>query len=361
MKKISVTLAILLASSGLTFAQTTETTDKEYPVRAVQVSFIPPLSTNGIESGKYINRLSFNALGGVARGLDGAEFSGLFAVERSNVRGAQFAGITNVVGGSVKGLQYGGIANVVGQEVTGVQFAGHVNVVGKSIDGAQFAGIANVAGGALEGAQFAGIVNVATEVDGAQFSGIVNVSKGNVKGAQVGLINLAGHVDGVQVGFINFAKDGYRRVEIWASDVLYGNIAFKMGGNRKFYNIFTAGTALPTENNTRWGFGYGLGTNFFLGKKSQLSIEGISYHIQESNDTWDEFNQLNQFRTSFIFPLKNKFALTVTPTFNIQVSQFKTAEGTIGTEWVSYNVYNKLVNGKTRVMMWPGLNVGIQF
>lgn len=69
MKKEFITLITVLVISTLSFAQNTEATDKEYPVQAVQVSLIPPLSTNGIQSGRYINRLSFNVLGGVSRGL----------------------------------------------------------------------------------------------------------------------------------------------------------------------------------------------------------------------------------------------------------------------------------------------------
>ena len=134
-----------------------------------------------------------------------------------------------------------------------------------------------------------------------------------------------------------------------------------MGGNRKFYNIFAAGATLPDTKDTRWGFGYGLGTNFDLSKKSQFSVEAIAYKIVEGRNSWNAVNQLSQLRASFIFPIKNRFALTVTPTFNVQVSDLKAADGTIGTEWSNYNVYNKLVNNRTRVMMWPGLNVGIQF
>ncbi|GAB3166191.1 LA_2272 family surface repeat-containing protein [Telluribacter humicola] len=345
MKTSIIALTLASAISINSFAQSDATPEKELSTRLAQVSFVPPLSTNGIYSTRYINNFSLNMLGGAAGGLNGAEFSGLFAIETDNVRGAQFAGIFNAVRGSFKGAQFGGIVNVAGKEVNGAQFGGIANITGKELDGAQFAGIANVA----------------TSVEGAQVAGIVNVAAGNVKGAQIGLINLANHVDGVQIGLINVAKDGYRRVELWGSDVLYGNVALKMGGNRKFYNIFAAGATLPETKNTRWGYGYGIGTNFFIGKKSQLSIEGMSYQIHEHRTSWNALNQLNQLRASFILPLKNNFALTVTPTFNVQVTQLRTNDGTIGTEWVSYNVYNKLFNNKTRVMMWPGLNVGIQF
>lgn len=376
MKKVLFILALSTAASTSSYAQEEGPAEPELTYRAVQVSFVPPLSTNGLQSTRYVNGFSLNILGGISGGLRGVELSSLFAVETGAVRGTQLAGLFNAVGGPVKGTQFGGIANLVRQEVTGaqfggivnvaqaldgVQFAGIANVAAQRVDGAQLAGIANVATQHLDGAQLAGIVNIAEAVEGTQVAGIVNVSAGNVKGAQIGLINVAGHVDGVQLGLINLAKDGYRRVELWGGEVLYGNVAYKMGGNRKFYSLFAVGATLPDSKNTRWGLGYGLGTNLDLGKKNQLSLEVLSYQIHEQKTSWKETNQLNQFRPSFIFPFHNQVALTLTPTFNVQVSQLKTADGTIGTEWVGWSVYNKLINGRTRVMMWPGLNVGIQF
>ena len=52
-----------------------------YPKRIAQIGFVPPISTNGLESGKVSNRLSLNAIGSYAAALDGAEFSGIFSVE----------------------------------------------------------------------------------------------------------------------------------------------------------------------------------------------------------------------------------------------------------------------------------------
>ena len=41
-----------------------DTADESYPVRPVQLSFITPLGTNGLESSKVINRLSINLFAG---------------------------------------------------------------------------------------------------------------------------------------------------------------------------------------------------------------------------------------------------------------------------------------------------------
>ncbi len=361
MKILQLCLACLILTSSQSFAQYYDDEPAEEQIVAFQASIIPPLSTNGSRSYRYTNRLSLNLFAGLAGGLRGTEISGIASIELHDVHGFQYAGITNVVGENVRGAQFAGILNAVGKEVRGAQFGGIANAAGGRVTGAQFAGIVNVAGGALEGAQFGGIANVARSVDGVQVAGIVNVSGGNVKGAQIGLVNLAKHVDGVQIGLLNFAPDGYRRLEVWASDVLHGNVAYKMGGNRKFYNIFALGGSLPSAKEARWGYGYGLGTNFHMGKKSQISIEGIAYQVNEAGTYWDELNLLNQLRVSFIFPLKNRFAFTITPTFNVQVSQLQDAEGNIGTKWVNWNVYDEAVGDYTRVRMWPGVNVGFQF
>ncbi|WP_234735924.1 hypothetical protein [Tellurirhabdus bombi] len=383
MKRILYILGISFLYSVTSLAQSTSPETKQelnaarqdrYPKRFVQVGFIYPLSTNGLENNKVSNNLSFNLLGGYSAALDGAEFGGLVNLEKDYVHGVQFAGILNAVGAEVDGAQFAGIANVVGGPVFGPQFAGVANVVGKTVIGPQFAGITNVAGenttGAqvagianvveknTKGVQIAGITNIAESVDGAQIAGILNVAE-RVKGVQIGLINIAKKVDGTQIGLLSLSQDGYKRFEIWGSDVLHGNVGFKMGGNKKFYNIFTVGATWPTDNKNRWGYGYGLGTNQPLGKRNQISIEAIAYQIHEQGTSWDYLNMLNQARVSFIFPLVNRFALTVTPTFNVQVTTLKTGEG-IGTSWVKYDVYDQTF-GNTRVRMWPGLNVGLQF
>ncbi|GAB3926810.1 hypothetical protein [Larkinella terrae] len=393
MKKVGLLAASLICFATHAFSQHTDSLRNElnqnrqnrYPIRPAQLGFVPPLSTNGIDNVLFSNRFSLNILGGYAAALDGVEFSGLFSLEKDYAKGAQFSGILNGVRNEVDGAQFGGIANIAGGPLYGVQFGGTVNIVGKNVKGAQFAGVANVSGGQLTGAQFggvanvtkgnvkgaqvAGVANLAESVDGLQIAGVVNVAK-RVKGTQIGLINVADNVDGAQIGFLNLSKNGYHRFEVWAGDALHANIGFKMGGNRKFYNIFAVGAAYPKNNNVRWnsvrwGYGYGIGTNQFIGKRNQISIEAMSYQIQEEGNHWDELNLLNQARVSFIFPLHNRLALTVTPTFNVQVTQMKTSEG-IGTEWVKWEVYDKTFarrwsDEQTRVRMWPGLNVGIQF
>ncbi|WP_460672569.1 hypothetical protein [Larkinella ripae] len=377
MKKLLLFTAILFWSSSSAFSQDTdslrshlnESRQGRYVKRPAQIGIIPPLSTNGMGNAIVSNRFSLNVFGGYAAALDGVEFSGWFSLEKDYAKGAQFSGILNGVRNEVDGVQFAGITNIVGGPLYGAQFGGITNVVGKTVKGAQLAGITNIAGGQVKGAQVAGIANVAESVEGVQIAGIANVAK-RVKGTQIGLINIAENVEGAQIGLISLSKNGYHRVEVWAGDALHANIGYKMGGNRKFYNIFAAGAAWPKGNNVRWdnlrwGYGYGIGANQYIGKRNQISIEAIAYQIQEEGNYWDELNMLNQARVSFIFPLHNRLALTVTPTFNVQVTEFETGEG-VGTEWVKWSVYDKTFarrwdDEQVRVRMWPGLNIGIQF
>lgn len=377
MKKLLVLAVTVFGFASSAFSQDTdslrdqlnEARQGRYAKRPAQIGVIPPLSTNGISNSIVSNVFSLNIFGGYAAALDGVEFSGLFSLEKDYAKGAQFSGILNGVRNEVDGAQFAGITNIVGGLLYGAQFGGIVNVVGGHVKGAQFGGIANLARKDVKGAQIAGIANVAESVEGIQIAGIANVAK-RVKGTQIGLINIAENVDGVQIGLVNLSKNGYHRVEVWGGEALHANVGYKMGGNRKFYNVFALGAAWPSSGSSRlesvrWGYGYGIGTNHFIGKRNQISIEALAYQIQEEGNYWEDLNMLNQIRASFIFPLHNRIALTVTPTFNVQVSKTETGDR-VGAEWVKWSVYDQTFarrwdDDQLRVRMWPGLNVGIQF
>ncbi|HEX8531983.1 MAG TPA: hypothetical protein VF646_18240, partial [Cytophagales bacterium] len=265
-----------------------------YETRPIQISFVTPLGTNGLESGRIVNHASFNLLAGYAAGLDGAEFAGFANVEKDFVRGVQFAGFANVVGGDVTAGQFAGFANVNGGVARGAQFAGFLNLTGDSVLAALFAGFANIANGSAKGAQFAGFTNITKgsalgpqgagfanivkgSVGGPQFAGFLNTATGNVHGAQfagfanvagrdvrgaqvagfvnvarkvrgvqIGVVNVADSVDGVQLGLFNFARHGYRRLELWGNEVMYANVAFKMG-SQHFHNIFAVSGSVDDE------------------------------------------------------------------------------------------------------------------
>ena len=255
MKKIFTIILIFGFISG-GFAQDRE--EKEYDYPPFQVTFFPPLGTNGINCGNAVNKLSFNILAGYSAGLEGFELGCFLNGERDFVHGIQIAGFSNLVGGNVfgvqvagfananlgkaygtqvsgfanlsgemKGVQVGGFANLslgkaLGTQVAGFanvsigslkgfQVAGHGNLAVGNVEGLQISGFANIATGKVKGGQISGFANLATaNVKGSQISGYANISIGDVKGVQVsGFGNLAtGDVKGIQVsGFANYAKD----------------------------------------------------------------------------------------------------------------------------------------------------------
>lgn len=399
------------------------TTQTEYIKRPFQVSFVAPLSSNGIEAGRVVNIVSLNIISGYAAGLEGAEFAGILNVEKDYVKGAQFAGFGNLVKKDVTGAQFAGFFNINGGTIHGGQFAGFINVAAKAREAAQFAGFANITGSEVKGAQFAGFVNLSKGITGPQAAGFINLADGNLKGgqaagfanintgstvgpqfagflnysgrsaksaqfagfsnitngehtgvqisgflnfahrlkgAQIGFINIADTVDGVQIGFLSIARKGYRKFEIWGSEALTANAAFKMG-SRQFYNIFAVG-AQTFGDEFRWGWGYGFGSEMRLGQRLAFNIDAIAYHINE-NEVWtDDLNLLNVLRANLGVRIAGNTYLFGGPTFSVMVSDHAAGDtGKLGSgiapSWTSYDKTHR----DTNVKMWPGFNAGIRF
>ncbi len=92
-------LLITIMAVGTGAAQTQDQDDREYR-SAVQVTFFPPLGTNGLHSARYTNRFSLNILAGTSANEQAFAFAGLSNVIFDNASGFQFAGLTNYTGGS---------------------------------------------------------------------------------------------------------------------------------------------------------------------------------------------------------------------------------------------------------------------
>jgi hypothetical protein len=369
----------------------TQSETDDYIYRPFQLSFVQPLSTNGTNGGKYINHVSINVLSGYAGGVDGAEFGGVVNMDKGDVKGAQFSGFLNLVGGTVTGAQFAGFANVVKQPVNGAQFAGFTNITqGGVSNGGQFAGFANIAKGSVSAAQAAGFLNVAQgDVQGFQAAGFANLVKGDVRasqmagfintarnvnglqvagfmniarkisGVQLGVINVADSVDGVQIGLLNFVKHGYYRLEVWGSETMYANAAFKMG-SRYFHNIFAFGFR-PESGRNYLAYGYGFGSELAASRNVSLNLDLIAWHVNVDKPWTDELNLLNQFRAMVGFRLAGRTQLFLGPTFNVYVSNvYDPEKGRYGIPLTPWKVYDH-TSGRTNVVMWPGFNAGIRF
>ncbi|MBC7919697.1 MAG: secretin and TonB N-terminal domain-containing protein [Ferruginibacter sp.] len=379
----------------------------DYPEKDWQVTFVSPVGTNGKEFLKTVNHLSFNVLAGASAGLEGVEVGGLLNAEndyvdgvqvsgfgnlvRNEVTGVQAAGFANVNGGYTRGVQAAGFANVVLDSAQSVQVAGFANVVAGNqraaqvagfsnvtngdAGSAQVAGFANVANGHVRGGQVAGFLNVTTgNVTGGQVAGFANVTAGDVqgvqvsgffnharrvRGSQIGFINVADSVTGVSIGFLNFVRRGYHRLEIWGSEALFVNAAFKTGTPR-FYNILALGMQ-PRQDRVRWGVGYGIGTEQRLSRGLTLNLDAVAYQINENQWWTNRLNLLNQVKLTLGARLTNRTRVLLGPTFNAQVSRLFDAENNrYGTDLAPWYFYDR-TNGQTNVRMWIGFHAGFRF
>jgi len=202
--KINTLKIIILAIGLLTgiasvYAQTNDSTKV---TREVQVTFVHPLGSNGIDAPKVINNFSFNLLYGVSGGVQGAEIGGLINIGFGDVKGFQLAGLGNSATGSMDGFQAAGLYNFVQTQSNGAQFAGIANINLENTKGAYFGGITNIIKENSAGAYFAGIATITNEnSNGAYFSGLTNITNGNSRSAQVsglGNVNL-GSMNGAQI------------------------------------------------------------------------------------------------------------------------------------------------------------------
>jgi hypothetical protein len=391
----------------------------------VQVSFIPPMSTNGADNKNKVNELSFNILAGYSGGLNGFEAGGIANVENGNVKGVQVSGFANIVHGNLEGVQAAGFVNAQKGAFEAVQLAGFMNFAGSDssngfqaagfgnlhqgdlfggqaagfinvnngyligpqvsgflnvakgpVSGAQVAGFMNQNHGNISGVQAAGFLNISRnvlgsqvagfmnvskkEVRGAQISGFMNVAK-NVKGPQIGIINFADSVNGPQIGLLSFSRKGYRRLEVFGAERIQANAAFRMG-TRSFHNIFLFGIN-PMENNSRWSYGYGFGTEFDLGKKTQMNLDLVCNQIIENERlSTQNLNLLNQLKLHFGWHPGKRTTFFAGPTLNVAVSRVKDKEtGVIGTDIIPDWAFFKETNGPTRLAIWAGFNAGLRF
>lgn len=355
--------------------------EKDYLYRPFQVTFVSPLGTNGQDCGRTVNVFSINVLGGYAAGLDGMELGGIANIEKDYVHGVQMAGVANVVNGKTTGLQLSGFTNVCGDTVKALQAAGFCNVVNGSFTGLQSAGFCNVDKGSVKGFQGAGFLNVCQDsLVGIQVAGFANINNGDVTGIQgAGFLNTAKKLKGVQFGVINIAdtvesgipigllsivrKGGYRRFEIYGTESIYGNVAFKIGV-KSFYNIFQAGASV-SGNNLRATTGYGLGSEVSLGKRAMVNFENVTMHVWEAEKINPELNLLNRFSTTFGVRLGQKnTTLFAGPSLNVAISsQYLQGKTEPGSDIAPYTFYDHTFKGSKDVnlKMWVGFNAGIRF
>lgn len=389
--------------------------NKTYDRHAWQVSFVTPLGSNGLRSGRSVNDVSLNLLAGYSAGVRRVEVGGLANVVRDTMQGVQLAGLLNVTGTEVQGLQAAGLLNVTGGSARGAQAAGLVNLVRDDARGLQVAGLVNIVGGAarsrrndgrpaqarrllglprllatdsmaqhlaapsamslpgplvqaaglvnltgtdIRGLQTAPLLNSARRVTGVQI-GLINVAK-HVKGVQFGLINIADSVDGATLGLINVVRHGYLHSEVWTSETLPLNAALKLGV-RRYYTIWSAATQ-PFGNRVHWATGFGVGTASRQHGRFSWNMDVLGWYLLKQPGTEGTLLSYNQLRPSLVWQIEPEghLGLVFSPTLNLALYE-NDGEGTKSDFGKNQLLLLDTKSGKTVVRMWPGVQVGLRF
>ena len=377
--------------------------------RTAQLSFVPFVGTNHKMSGHVINDYSLNILGGYALGTGKLEVGGVFNLVRGDMRGVQIAGVLNGVGGEMSGIQFAGVFNGNQGSSRGAQFAGVLNVNAGESRAVQFAGVGNISPAPQKSPQFAGVFNIAAkeggplqlggvfnlaagdmkgfqgagvfnltgkamkgtqvagvfnfagkELTGAQVAGVFNYASG-VRGTQIGLINISDSTRGVPVGFMSLVWKGYHKIEISADEIFYNNISFRTGV-RQFYNIFSAGAKPSTykENDTRWTFGYGIGTAPRLSRKIFLNLDLTSNQIVNGNSL-ESVNLLNKLYLGIDYQAFRKVSLTFGTTLNGYITENTADAAALFTDYQPNIFYRRNIGSDHNMKMWVGGKVGLRF
>ena len=357
--------------------------DIYYATRPFQMTFVPPLGTNGIKSSMYINKLSINILAGYNGGVDGFEAGSLLNIVEDSVRGVQISGFGNIVGGPAEGVQTAGFINYVDGYAKAVQVAGFTNL-SAGLKGIQASGFANIAdeveglqvSGFLNGAddfdgvqvagflngtenftgiQVAGFLNGVTDFEGIQVAGFLNVAS-SVKGMQIaGFMNICDTIDGIPIALLSIVKNGgYRRFEFWGNETFFMNTSFKIGV-KQFYTIFSLGYK-PVISDFNTSIGVGAGTNIDLGSSSTVDIDANCYYINKYFWEYNEYNMINSLKISFNYKIAEHFSIFAGPAVNLLISDYADSADDIAPAW-AFKI-NKI---KQTTRGWFGFNVGMGF
>lgn len=383
----SLLIGLLIICSGFQgFAQEEE---KEMRKSMFHLSFITPMGTNGLDSWNTTNVVSVNIFAGFSGGLQGIEMAGFANGLKGDMEGIQIAGFCNNTFGEAEGLEIAGFYNYNHKNVKGMQIAGFTNLALGDVEGAQISGFANhsqgssttqIAGfsntsmGDKGGMQIAGFANFGRgEGIGGQVAGFANVNTGYIKGIQVaGFVNYAKKITGVQVAPFNIAdtlengiavgvwsivKNGYKAIQIGGNESLYGEISFK-SGVRRFYNIISVGASMQ-NNQIKWGWGYGVGTIMGISNRLDLSLEAMTYHLNE--DSWwsNNSNLLNRLNLTASYQITDTFSVYAGPAWNVWVTDTRSSSPAMEPTFNDWTVFERTYDN-SKVSMYPGLNMGVR-
>lgn len=290
--------------------------------RFFQFGLFPPISSNGISSGKTVNSVSINLLGGYSAGT--------------------------------RAFELGGVWNASMEYTKGLQIAGLLNYSANSCNSVQISGFGNIASSGKSPLQLSGLFNAAGHVNGLQLSALVNVAK-TVNGVQFGLINYMEDGDsGVSIGLINIARHGGKyEFEVSFSDAINTLLSFRLGTDQ-FYTIFSGGAncfSSPVE----YAVGLGFGTSIGWKKRWSNQIEIQAFSIsQDRKFTNTSVNSIIQLRLPVCKEFARHFKLFAGPAVNLALQG--TAAPSLA-PWTTWSAQWKDMKAEG----WIGLTAGLRF
>lgn len=323
----------------------------QHEERFAHVGFVPALSSNGLHSGKYENKLSVHVLVGHSAALSGFEASGIGNIETDYVKGVQMAGVFCVAKNDVSGVQASGFGNY-GGNVSGVQAAGVVNVA-QNVSGVQASGFGNFAK-EVNGVQAAGVGNIAKNVKGVQAAGLFNVAK-RLDGWQIGLLNFTDTVvSGGGIGLLSYSRKSPKRVQLWSNQSINFNLGIRFTYG-KMYSIAAVGINMLSGENARYAIGYGFGSKLKQTGRATVNSDLMYFRVLEDNLEALEGAGLAQWRLNVHLHSKSRADFVFGPAL-----YFFHSDEYSGASLSSLTVLkNRHKDNYQRV--WLGLNVGLEF
>jgi hypothetical protein len=365
-------------------------------LRAVQLSFIPGVSTNKLLGGNAYNDVSINILGGYVQGVRYVEFGGILNIVREDASYLQYGGVGNIVGRNFKGIQYAGVFNYA-YSVRGGQVAGVVNI-SQTVSKVQVAGIVNhapenivqVAGifnnssqsdyqvsGVLNRStyskiQVAGVLNLSYKTRDIQIAGIINNSNETriqiaailnraryIKGFQVGLINIADSCVGVPFGLLSFVKNGYHKLEVSTDELFAANISYRTGV-KIFHTFLTTGVSAYNKSNPTIQLGYGIGTTWGSNIKYTYDLDFSAHPVFERR-TFNYENMLYKLYFGIDRKINGKLSLAAGISCNMLVNDrknnsYKESYSNVQPYWLT----NTNLIGDINIKTWIGGKVALR-
>lgn len=295
--------------------------------RLFQFGLFPPVSSNGISSGRIVNSISFNLIGSYSAGNRIFELGSIWNASKGYTQGVQIAGMLNYTGDSRNSVQVSGLSNIAKS--------------GNSI------------------LQLAGMLNIGENIRGLQISALLNVAK-TVHGVQVGLINYMEDGDsGVSIGLVNIARHGGKyEFEVSFSETVNTAVSFRLGTDR-FYTIFSGGINYFFSA-VEYAVGLGFGTSVRLKKdwssQAEIQVFGIS---SGQKITAGSANSVIQLRLPVCKEFSKHFKVFFGPSLNLGL-QGENAPGKVLDDMVPWTMWKARWNGM-QAIGWAGLSAGFRF